>query len=222
MDEGRAMTKEKAKPAHQPMSDPDDDDVPKAYVRPGDDPMLDAALAQLKGEGGDDPLFRDMSGAVTELTDPPAAPMPDHAQYVEPVTVPPGRDPTLENRRVVIADRVDPRKAPTQRVQVVGQRAGLPPVETNPKAPRTLGHTAKLQAVPAGEAAPHLTGGVPPLAARTIGGRTEKNLPAVSSVATTPLGPPVASGLPTPPGPPVVDPAALAKAAAASAAAEPA
>ena len=83
-----------------------DDDVPKKYVRRGDDPMLDAAMVKMGAQlrPGEAPFHFALGQDERHPTIPGTARGEgDRAQYVEVAAVPVAHDPTLEQSRVVVA-----------------------------------------------------------------------------------------------------------------------
>lgn len=92
------------------------DEPEKPFVRPGQDPVLDAAMAALR-EGAErdaDPLYRKLERTQREMSEEERG----HAAYVPPTTVPPGIHRTLEMARVVVSTPEEPGEGGVQ----VGER----------------------------------------------------------------------------------------------------
>jgi hypothetical protein len=95
-----------------------------------DDPEVKELLAELSQglKPGEDPLFYELP----QEPDDPEACAPNEARvYVGPTAPPKAHHETLELARVKVAPSVDPRRAPTQRIQVkraVDPREDAPPM----------------------------------------------------------------------------------------------
>ena len=141
------------------------DEREKPFVRPGQDPVLDAAMAALR-EGAEreaDPLFRKVERTQREMPEEERG----HAAYVPPTTVPPGVHRTLEMARVVVSRPEEPSDGgvqvgeryfpPARPLKSPGQLAPITP-QKELVGPRALAGTMRLvpavpRSVPPTEAA---------------------------------------------------------------------
>jgi hypothetical protein len=141
------------------------DEPDKPFVRPGQDPVLDAAMAALRegAERGADPLFRKVERTQREMSEEERG----HAAYVPPTTVPPGVHRTLEMARVVVNTPEEPSDGgvqmgeryfpPARPLKSPGQLAPITP-QKELVGPRALAGTMRIvpavpRSVPPTEAA---------------------------------------------------------------------